>query len=150
MGGCEMLEEQYRELNELRTYLKSKQKQRLANKLQIRKLQKEITATRSERMDKLKDKRQFMIMDKELRSLHEITNQKDWTVKVRELTREEEDKISSDIQALEEQVEELSDELDTIRIRIEDTRWELTIKTEYYSHSPEQLGDLTTQIKEMI
>lgn len=134
-----MLPEQYTELNELRTYLKSKQKQRLANKLQIRKLQKEITATRSERMDKLKEKRQFMIMDKELRSLHEITNQKDWTVKVRELTREEEDKISSDIQALEEQVEELSDELDTIRIRIEDTKWELALKLEFYRGSDEQI-----------
>ena len=145
-----MLEEQYRELNELRTYLKTKQKQRLANKLMIRDLQKQIAATRSEKMEELKKKRQFMIMDKELRSLHEITNQKDWTVKVRELTREEEDKISSDIQALEQHMEELQDELDTIRIRIEDTRWELRLKCEYYSHNPGTTLDLTTKIKEMI
>lgn len=141
---------QYRELNELRTYLKTKQKQRLANKLMIRDLQKEIAATRNERLEELKKKRQFMIMDKELRSLHEITNQKDWTVKVRELTREEEDKISNEIQALETHMEELSDELDTIRIRIEDTRWELSLKLEFYSHvSSTELLDLTSPIKEV-
>ncbi|HNR26167.1 MAG TPA: hypothetical protein PKI66_05595, partial [Methanobacteriaceae archaeon] len=74
---------------------------------------------------------------KELRSLHEITNQKDWTTKVRELTRTEEDEISNEIQALELQVEELSDELDTIRIRIEDTKWELALKLEFYRGSDE-------------
>ncbi|HNR26016.1 MAG TPA: hypothetical protein PKI66_04835, partial [Methanobacteriaceae archaeon] len=74
---------------------------------------------------------------KELRSLHEITNQKDWTTKVRELTRTEEDEISNDLNVLEEQVEELSDENDIIRIRIEDTRWELTIKSEFYRTSDE-------------
>ena len=132
-----MLPEQYQELEELRKYLNVKSKQKLANQLKIRELRKDIAATRSERMDKLKERRQFMIMDKELRSLHEITNQKDWTTKVRELTREEEDKISNDIQLLEEQAEALGDEVDIIRIRLEDTRWELTLKTELYKTSDE-------------
>jgi len=129
--------EQYTELEELRKYLNVKMKQKLANNIRIRDLRKEIATQRMERLDKLKEKRQFMIMDKELRSLHEITNQKDWTTKVRELTRTEEDEISNDLNVLEEQVEELSDENDIIRIRIEDTRWELTIKSEFYRTSDE-------------
>lgn len=132
-----MLPEQYQELEELRKYLNVKSKQKLANQLKIRELRKDIAATRSERMDKLKEKRQFMIIDKELRSIHEITNQKDWTTKVRELTREEEDEISNDIQLLEDKAEALGDEVDIIRIRLEDTRWELTLKTELYKTSDE-------------
>jgi len=132
-----MMPEQYTELEELRKYLNVKMKQKLANNIRIRDLRKEIATQRMERLDKLKEKRQFMIMDKELRSLHEITNQKDWTTKVRELTRTEEDEISNDLNVLEEQVEELSDENDIIRIRIEDTRWELTIKSEFYRTSDE-------------
>ncbi len=78
-----MNEQQYRELEELRTYLNVKQKQKLANKIRIRELRKTITATKAEKLEALTEKRRYMIMDKELRSLHEITNQKDWTLRLR-------------------------------------------------------------------
>jgi len=132
-----MLKEQYTELEELRTYLNVKSKQKLANNLRIRELRGQLLTTRSELQEELKHKRHYMEIDKELRSLHEITNQNDWKRKIKELTREDEERIAAATLELEEEIERLSDENDVIRIRLEDTRWELTIKSEFYRGSDE-------------
>lgn len=144
-----MLPEQYQELNELKTFLNLKRKQKLANTLKIRELRNQVGPLRAELLEELSQKRHYMEIDKELRSLHEITNQTDWKRKIKELTREDEERIEAATREYEEKIEALSDENDVIRIRITDTEWELRLKTEYYSHNQGELLDLTSPIKEV-
>ena len=91
-----------------------------------------------------------MEIDKEQRSLYELTNQPDWKKKIKELTRSEEEEINAAITTMEDELQSLKDELEVVNIRITDTEWELTLKSEYYSHNPHVLGDMTTKIKEVI
>jgi len=134
-----MLPEQYQELKELKTFLNLKRKQKLANTLQIRELRGQLFDTRQTLMEELSNKRHFMEIDKELRSLYEITNQTDWKRKIKELTQEDEENITKATVELEEKIEKLGDENDVIRIRISDTEWELSLKLEYYRSSTEQI-----------
>lgn len=143
-----MNEQQFRELNELRTYLNTKQKQKLANNLKIRELQAELHPLRNELQDALRDKRQEMLKNKELRTQHECTNQKEWEAKIRKLTHMDEVKIEESTMELEDQIQALRDENDIIRIRVEDTRWELTLKNGYYQDNPELVQ--VTPVKEAV
>ena len=132
-----MLPEQYQELDELRKYLNVKSKQKLANQLKIREIRGVLGTARQDFQEELNNKRYEMEIDKEKRASYGLTNQTDWKRKIRELTKEDEEKIAAATQDLEDEIERLSDENDVIRIRLEDTRWELTLKTELYKTSDE-------------
>jgi hypothetical protein len=72
--------------------------------------------------NELQTKRNEMIRNKELRTEHNITNQKDWTEKVKELTASEEVIVDNELEKMEKELELKQDELAEFKIEILDAK----------------------------
>ena len=78
--------------------------------------------------NELQTKRNEMIRNKELRTEHNITNQKDWTEKVKELTASEEVIVDNELEKMEKELVLKQDELAEFKIEILDTKMRYDIE----------------------
>ena len=110
-------------------YVRLKQEQ-LSDKILLNGLMTQLSSIKQTLTNQLKIKRNEMLRDKGARDDFGITNQKDWQIKINELTRKEEEANEEAILEYETAARDLEIKIDWRVIDITDAYWNLQIGLE--------------------
>jgi hypothetical protein len=116
-------------MHELRNSFRNMKVRKLEKEHKIRKLTEQVQTKKVRDMAGLKQRRLDLLNDKDLRARHNITNQKDWKVKIdTQLTKDAESTIERKYVETDDIITALREDMDFIRIKLSDMEWELRIE----------------------
>ena len=116
-------------MHELRNSFRNMKVRKLEKEHKIRKLTEQVQTKKARDMAGLKQRRLDLLNDKDLRARHNITNQKDWKVKIdTQLTKDAESTIERKYVETDDIITALREDMDFIRIKLSDMEWELRIE----------------------
>jgi len=110
-------------------YIKLK-KEQLAEKMVLDEKWSELSRKKHDLETKLKDRRNDLLRNKEMRNRWGITNQKDWQVEVNKMTKDQEEQNEEEIVEEEVAVKVLEARIAWRAIDIQDAYWNLQIGLE--------------------
>jgi len=118
-----------KQLHELRNSLRNLKVRKLEKEHKIRELTEQVATKKARDMAGLKQRRLDLLNDKDLRARHNITNQKDWKVKINtQLTKDAESTIERKYVETEDIISAMQEDISFIRIKQADMEWELRIE----------------------